>query len=342
MAERYVAAHSFKCGAVMPNSATDERPFAFLKKKKTKNAECPSFDTYTIHNPKEAYWHVLVRGCCASDADDSNSIVGKYGHIERANAWTHLIACAVFLVLAFVRPWALGAGSLSAQLSGVSILFTSATFAVSTIYHTYATTPQGVAMRTLDHASIVISLAAANVADLSMVTVNFESVPAQGWLDPVIAAGVLVTYFATRRYVVPKEETREEQFGGKGCSLGLFRTFHSDLEHAALRTGTTATLTILWVLAIPSALTKLPTEASTVWLAGAVGGTLLLICGIVLDNSFILDNFFLQNGNAKIGPCSCASKSMGCALSTHALWHIFAALGPFSALVAREYGISTH
>jgi len=291
---------------------------------------------------REAYWRVLVRGCCAQDADDSDAIIGKYGHIERANAWTHLIACVAFLIFAFIRPWAYGAGSLSAQLSGVAILFTAGTFAVSTVYHTYATVPfWGVGTRTLDHASIAVSLAAANVADLSMVTVNLKNTPIQSWIDPVAAAGVLVLYFSARRWYVPKEETKESQFDGKGCSLGLFRTFHSDLEHAALRASSTATLTLAWVMAIPAAWFNLTDLAASVWITGAVTGTVLLVGGVLLDNLSVIDNAIMRNGNAKWGPCQCASKQLGCALNTHALWHVIAILGAMAGISAREYGIST-
>lgn len=303
---------------------------------------CDEQDSYITRIPRQAYWRVLWRGCFAADAAQSKSIVGKYGHIERANAWTHLLACGGFLIFAFIRPWALGAKSLSAQLSGVAIVFTAGTFAVSTVYHTYATVPYwGLGTRTLDHASIAVSLAAANVADLCTVTRNFAVVPAQGWLDPILAAGVLVVYFGARRWYVPKEETREMQYGGEGCSLGLFRTFHSDLEHAALRASSTATLTVAWIMAIPAAWNNLDDFAATVWLTGAVTGTVLLVVGVLLDNLSPLDNMFLRKGNANFGPCNCASKTMGCALNTHALWHVIAILGALAGVSAREYGIST-
>lgn len=303
---------------------------------------CDDQESYITRVPRQAYWRVMVRGCCAADAGDSRSIVGKYGHIERANAWTHLIACFFFLVAAFLRPWLLGAKSMAAQLSGIAILFTSVTFAVSTVYHTYATVPVwGVGTRTLDHASIAVSLAAANVADLCTVTRNFTNQPPQGWLDPIVAAGVLILYFGARRWYVPKEETKELQFTGEGCSLGLFRTFHSDLEHAALRASSTATLTIAWIMAIPAARHNLNDVASVVWITGAATGTLLLIGGIVLDNVNPLDSMFLRKGNANVGPCNCASTSMGCALNTHALWHVIAILGAMSGISAREYAIAS-
>lgn len=303
---------------------------------------CTPENTYVIPVARQAYWRVLVRGCCAADAGESTAIFGKYGHLERANAWTHLVACIAFLIFAFIRPWAFGAGSLSAQLSGVAIVFTAVTFAVSTVYHTYTTVPfWGVGTRTLDHASIAISLAAANVADLCMVTRNFSNAKAYGWLDPIIASLVLVLYFGARRWYIPREETREDLFDGKGCSLGLFRTFHSDLEHAALRASSTATLTLAWVLAIPAAWYNLDSTVASVWVTGAVTGTVLLVGGVLLDGMAVIDYAIMRNGSARIGPCQCASKKLGCALNTHALWHVIAILGAMAGISAREYGIST-
>jgi len=198
-----------------------------------------------------------------------------------------------------------------------------------------------VGTRTLDHASIVVSLAVANVADLSMVTANFNNVPFQTWLDPIAAALMLVTYFVARRWYVPSTETEETQFDGVGCSLGLFRTYHSDLEHASLRTSGNVTLTLIWILAIPTALSNLTDVASLVWVVGVSSGTLLLIGGVVLDNMALVDNAIMRTGSADCGLCSCASQTMGCAMNTHALWHVIAILGAVVGIGAREYGIST-
>ena len=303
---------------------------------------CDPRNRYIVSKPREAYWRVLVRGCCAADAYNDSMIFGKYGHLERANAWTHLFACVAFLVFAFVRPWWLGAQSLTAQLSGITAIFTAITFAVSTVYHTYATVPfWGVGMRTLDHASIAISLAAANIADLSLVTLNFQDVPLQTILDPLIAALVLLIYFGARRWYVPREETKELQYTGTGCTLGLFRTFHSDLEHAALRASSTATLTMAWIMAIPAAWHNLSDHAAAVWITGASVGTALLVGGVILDNLTPIDNLILRQGNANYGPIPCASKTCGCVMHSHALWHVIAILAAVTGISAREYGIST-
>jgi len=282
----------------------------------------------------------MVRGCCADDAANSNSLLGKYGHYERSNAWTHLVPCIVLMMFAFARPWILGAQTVSDQLSLTSIVFTAQTFAVSTVYHTYATVPfWAPATRTLDHTSISLSLACATIADLCMTTKNFTNVDFQAWLDPLIAAFVLIVYFGIRRAFVDETDTKQEAFTGEGCSLGLYRFFHSDLEHAALRASGSAALTLTWVLLIPSAFTNLVTDPAVIWVIGASIGTALLISGMILDNTAAVDDFLLRTKGE--GPCSCSSKALGCVFSTHAIWHVIAVAGASSSIFAREYGIAS-
>ena len=296
---------------------------------------------YVIKVAEQAYWRVWIRGCCAADASDADSLIGKYGHLERANVWTHLIPCVVLMVFAFARPWILGAETVSDQLSVTSIIFTAITFAVSTVYHTYATVPfWAPGTRTLDHASIALSLSCATIADLCMATKDFTNVDFRAWLDPLAASFVLIVYFGIRRLYVDREDTRRESYTSKdGCSLGLYRFFHSDLEHAALRASGSATLTLTWVLLIPSAFKNLDTDPAVIWVIGASIGTVLLIAGIILDNTAAVDDFLLRTKGE--GPCSCSSKALGCVFSTHAIWHVIAVAGASSSIFAREYGIAS-
>lgn len=201
---------------------------------------------------------------------------------------TLLIACVSFLIFALVRPWLLGAKTLAAQLSRVSIIFFAISFAVSTA-------PLRSFLRGVPFwASIVISLATANVADLCMVTNNFTAQAFQGWLDPIVAAISTLVYFGVWR----------------GSAAG-----HSDLEHSALRASSTVTLTIAWILAVPAAFHHLTDDAVAVWLTGTITGTLLLVGGIVLDNSAVAN--------------------------AHTLLPFIAILGALAGISAREYGIST-
>ena len=307
---------------------------------------CPELSNgqnpYIVKDPGEACWAVMFRGCCALDGVTlpSTSLLGKYGHLERANAWTHAIACVVFLAFAVLRPFWLGFDTTADYMATLSIVFTAITFAVSTVYHVYSSVPGlAPAARTLDHASIALSLACATVADLCMVTKNFQNVSFQAWLDPLIGSFVLILYFGLRRFFVPENETLQSAYGGDGCTLGLYRVFHSDLEHAALRAAGSAALTISWVLLIPSAVANLGMDPAVIWIVGASIGTFLLIFGILLDNTGVVDDFLMRN--KRIGPCSCNSQLLGCVFNTHALWHVIATAGAASSIFAREYGIAS-
>jgi len=251
-----------------------------------------------------------------------------------------MVPCAIFWLFALVRPWILGADSISDQFAVLSIVFTSITFAVSTVYHVYSSVPElSPITRTLDHASIAVSLACANVADLCMATIDFKNVPYQAWLDPMVASLVLIVYFGMRRMLLEREDTKQTAYDGDGCTLGLFRFFHSDLEHAALRASGSASLTLGWILIIPVAFQYLGDDAAVIWLVGASIGTVLLIAGIVLDNTGVIDDVLLRN--KRVGPCSCNSQPLGCVFNTHALWHVIAVAGAISSIFAREYGIAS-
>jgi len=297
---------------------------------------------YVIEIPTRAYWSVMFRGCCSftSANQDDKSLIGRRGHLERANAWTHFIPCILFMICSFVRPFVLGASTVSDHMSNVSIVLTAATFAVSTVYHVYSAVPSAApATRTLDHASIAISLCCATIADLSMATKDFQNVSFQAWLDPMVGALVLIVYFGVRRLFVPENETKQESYTGEGCTLGLYRVFHSDLEHASLRAAGSAALTLNWILIIPSAFSMLDADPAVIWVIGASIGTLLLICGIILDNTGVVDDILMRD--QRIGPCFCNSKALGCVFNTHALWHVIAVAGAVSSIFAREYGIAS-
>jgi predicted membrane channel-forming protein YqfA (hemolysin III family) len=296
---------------------------------------------YVVEVAQEACWRVMFRGCCSNtDQDGSESLIGRMGHLERANAWTHFVACIFFMIFAFTRPFLLGASTVSDHLSTVSIVLTATTFAVSTVYHVYSSVPSAApATRTLDHASIAISICCATIADLAMTTKNFENISFQAWLDPLIGSLVLIVYFGTRRLFIPTEETKQESYTGEGCTLGLYRIFHSDLEHAALRAAGSAALTLTWVMLIPAAFNTLDVDPAIIWVVGASIGTLLLIVGIIIDNTGVVDDVLMRN--KRIGPCSCNSQALGCVFNTHALWHVIAVAGAVSSIFAREYGIAS-
>lgn len=302
--------------------------------------ECPNDQHYTIRNGNEAYWRVLYSNPTTDDR--SSSAVGQTGHIERASAWTHLIASLICIIYAFVRCAVLDMTSLAAQLSGAAIVMSSITFGISTTYHVYSPVIGCAAtMRNLDISAIYISLAMATVADMSLATNDFASVPFQSVSDPFLAAGVLVLYFTVRRFAVPTDETREEVFPD-ACSIGLYRFNHNDLEHAGLRIAGVSGITYTWIQFAPAVFTNLSPDVATVWIASITLSTMLIASGALFDTLF-LPEAAISNGQDTClgGLCTaCSSKQLGCVMTSHAWWHVLSFSSVALLTFSREYGIS--
>lgn len=308
-----------------------------------KPAPCPNH--YVINDRREAYRRVLLPGGNPTPQyDRSGDIVGPTGHLERANAWTHLVGCAITAAYALARVWIFDAHSLASQLSGLSVTFSSITFATSVMYHVFGTVPgyAGI-MRNIDITAIYVSLGVASVADAALVTNDFAGgVPTQCILDPLIATTALGTFFVVRRLVVPKDETRITVFED-ACQLGLYRRQHSDLEHAGLRSGGISALMFVWVLLLPAAFGNLSDGVAAVYLAGRIFGSGLLVAGVLFDAALLPDRalagtegYWDRAGVA----CGCASKTLGCVMTAHAWWHVLSLLATIAATASRDYGVS--
>ena len=301
-------------------------------------APCPRDEYYVVNEPRQAYWRVLLDN--SGKGDRSKSIVGKSGHLERANAWTHLIAGACFAVYAAARPWFIDQHTFTAQLSGLSTVSVAVMFSVSVVYHVYNTVPGCAAIvRNLDIIAIYISMGIGMMADAALLTNDFANVPFHTMADPMLTASALVFFFAIRRYFVPKEETRDFQFEDS-CALGLFRFQHSDLEHAGLRVAGVLTLTVSWILSVSAAFNNVNGGVAAIWLTGVIFATLLLISGVVFDNLLVPDNA-LAKGEHKWYQCTgCNSKTLGCAMTSHAWWHVISFVAVIIMTAAREYGVT--
>lgn len=193
----------------------------------------------------------------------TESVVGETGHLERANAWTHLIAAAMFAIYAFVRPWVFNMHSLTAQLSEIAVVMSALTFAVSATYYVYSPV-RGCApiMHDFNYLAIYAAIATAAVADTSLVTKAFVGVPFQTIADPLLAATIAGGYFTIRRIMVPPDKP--------------FRRFHSDLEHAPLRRVASWSLVFVWIMIVPPAFNNLTIEAAGVWLGWVLTASVLL------------------------------------------------------------------
>ena len=303
---------------------------------------CPNH--YVVQDYREAYRRVLLPGGNPTPQyDRSQDVAGTAGHRERANAWTHLLACVLFCGYALARVWLIDAHSFASQLSGLTIVMSAVMFATSTLYHVFRTVPGCSGhMRTIDHTAIYMTMGVGALADAAMATDDFSGVSVQCILDPILATTALATYFTVRRFMVPQDETRANEFE-ENCQLGLFRFVHSDLEHAGLRTGGTVALMFFWVLLLPAAVSNLSSPVVTIYVVGRVLGTVILFMGVIFDNAALPDRALAgqeTSWNRAGVACGCASKELGCVMNAHAWWHVLSLVATIILTASREYGVS--
>ena len=62
---------------------------------------------YVVHDLHEAFYRVLFSNPPKTEADRESrkdSILGYNGHVERGNAWSHIVAAALLAIFVCVRP----------------------------------------------------------------------------------------------------------------------------------------------------------------------------------------------------------------------------------------------
>ena len=342
-------------------------------------------DQFTVFNAWEAFRRVLCHNPPQSKDPATvarirarrslpmpeGSLLGPDGHIERMNAWTHIVGVLIFAIFSFVRPaTALDSESTAGVLSAVSSAIIVVTFGVSVLYHTLGTVRSlSPFMRMLDHSAIYVSLAAATTTDLAVVTLDFKEVPWQCSWDSVIVAGFLLAFFSYRRLVLPSEYT---EIAWGSCRMGLFRFFHSDYSHSSFRSTGYLLLSLGFVQLLPVAVRNLdPVSAAAIVSCNSVG-LALLIAGLILDNVLLWPDVlfearaFVRGGSRwmqrkkKQTLLLCYNRSCGCVFTAHAWcaacpapaqpllltlplpgrWHVCTLLSVLTLTVGREVAIA--
>ena len=312
-------------------------------------------DAFTVANASEACFRVLwsnpptgppPRRQRVAAMRERMSLLGVNGHVERANAWTHIVGGIGFFAFGVARAVALGARSVADRTSTAAAFCFAVTFGVSVSYHTLGSVRKlSPLLRTLDHASIAISLGVASVADAAVATASFRDAPWTTVADPCFVTGFFVLIFLVRRCVVPADET-ETGFGD--CRLGLFRVQHSDTTWGALRSCGYLALTFVFVMIAPVAVRSL--EAGALLVALNAVSLALLISGIFLDNVLLIPDRAYEfaarrrgpGGRASVvrrPPVPCHSKSCGCVITSHAAWHVVSLVACALITAGRENAI---
>ena len=122
----------FKTGSVIFG---DKHPF---KGNECALSESEQSNQYVVDELQEAFFRVLFSNPPKTQSDVDlrrTSILGLNGHVERANAWSHIVAGAFFAGFVCLRPAidALDNTSIAGQLSALSATASAVTFATS--YH---------------------------------------------------------------------------------------------------------------------------------------------------------------------------------------------------------------
>ena len=286
----------------------------------------------------ESCWRVLCKNTPRGKGDavrriwmrrSRHSILGVFGHIERFNAWTHLVGAFGFLAYSIVRPWAgFDTQSTSGQLASYSTAITSGVFFVSTAYHTLGTTRWFAAIaRMFDHAAIDVALGVANLCDLSIATNGFEKVYWTSIADSIAIAMTIVAFFSYRRWVLPSTAT---ETGWGSCKLGLFRMQHTDLEHGALRSAGYVCIAFLFISILPLIAEK---PGGTTLIYCNIASVGLLILGLYIDNVWMVPDRWYQSGNRNL---YFANKGCGCIINSHGIWHVLCLVACILQTIGRE------
>lgn len=289
----------------------------------------------------ESCWRVLCKNTPRGNESavrrikerrSKHSIIGVFGHIERFNAWTHLVGAFGFFGYAIVRPWAgFDTQSTSGQLASYSSAVTSGVFFVSTAYHTLGTTRWIAPIaRMFDHAAIDVALGVANLCDLSIATNGFQKVYWTSIADSITITMTILAFFSYRRWVLPSTYTES---GWGSCKLGLFRMQHTDLEHGALRSAGYVCIAFLFISIVPL-IAEQPGGTTLIYCNSASLG--LLILGLYIDNVWMVPDKWYQRGHRNL--CF-ANKRCGLIINSHGIWHVLCLVACILQTVGREVTI---
>ncbi len=286
-------------------------------------------------------WRRVLVDNSAADVSDqqwARSLLGHGGHIERANAWTHIAGAALYLIYICVRPLTPQGEteSLSGKLAYFALSSYVATFMISAAYHVYsANYVMSAIFRLADYAGIYLSISAGMLSDLSLVSRSLSLASWQAIADVWIAMAILVAFFVYRRALLPIHKTRRPYMAQK-CGLGLARSTNVDLEHSGFRAAAGLTMSLGWVLLIPGAFSALELDCAWFFAGSRFAGTGLLILGMFWDNVLLYPDSYRFDKSAPPGFLTC-TRGCGCIFTSHAIWHLVATAAIVATTVGSEY-----
>lgn len=246
------------------------------------------------------------------------------------------MAFVVFGLYASLRHIFLSGTSVAFEWATGAAVSTAVTFLSSVVYHVTSPNPRlAMITRQLDFAAIYISISIGSVADLAAVTRGFVNVPIVSIIDVPVASLILLLFFAFRRYELTCDDTFVEEYSGCTFGVGLLRRWHTDGAHTSVRFVTSFCLSSFYFTVTPAVLKN---SSNAVLVLGLNAGAFILIgFGMILDNILLWPDDVWHKSSKGV---SCTSfPRLGCALTSHGLWHILAFVGAVMIALGREYTV---
>lgn len=293
------------------------------------DSETQTLKQYEIPTLKDIWWRVVCVNEVPGEKFES-SLLGRTGHIERANVWTHMAAAFLYALYASLRPFLYqgNRNSLSNTLVTVNAICMVVTFVLSCNYHVLSANRFWSAVsRVFDYFGVYLGIAGGYLADICVTTVNLTGISWRAVADVWMAAFLLFAFFAIRRSVTPIDETRLTYMKSK-CSIGLARNTNVDLEHSSLRAAGGSIIAFSWILTTAGAVKNLESDCAGIFVGSHVLATVILLAGMAADNVLLYPDAWLKKKGEPQGHCVCYDSSEGAGggwiMTSHALWHIVA------------------
>lgn len=254
-------------------------------------------------------------------------ILAKRGHLETASALTHLWAALLFLGYAIGRATVVDLGTIRGLMLVLAGLVGSLTFFASTFYHISTPDDNWAKIgRQVDFVAIYIGVSVAFTADLALVTREFSNTPFVAIMDVPLAATCIALFFGYRRWSLPSETTIVSEFQ---CSrVGMYRRWHSDLDHTAVRQASTLAIALFSFCLTPALFRNV--ESAEVVLVLQAAGFLIVLAGMVNDSILVWPDTRVKKNSWAAWP------NFGCVITAHSVWHVCATVAGICAVAARE------
>lgn len=289
-------------------------------------------DQYVIPPNRSLCVAVLCRN--ETGKQHPRSVLGDHGHLERSSAWLHLIGGLIFILYTGFRQFLDRPATVANHLVTLACGTTGLAFLFSTVYHvTSPNQKMAYYTRLLDYFGIYLAISIGGICDTAIATRGFENVATISIVDAPVAALVTFIFFTVRRLTTSSDESWKSYFQECTITFGMFRKSHVDLDHASTRQSTSFVICSAYFTSIPQLLRVFEPGSVAVVVSLQAVSFLIIVCGMLWDNLLLWPDKLIARGR---GPALLSSRSLGCACSSHAWWHLLAVVASVWSVASRE------